>query len=327
MPTLTFEGHDFECEPGETVLDALLRQGVEVPSSCRAGACQACLLRAESGELPAAAQAGLKDSLRVQGYFLACACRPTEPLVVAPATSLETAATITELRLLSPTVLGVRLKPQRPLDYLAGQYIQLRRPDGLTRSYSLASLPGDGDLELHVRRVAGGQMSGWLFEEAQAGHEVTLRGPAGSCFYVAGRSEQPLLLAGTGTGLAPLVGICRDALQQGHSGPIQLFHGAHAAEGLYLEAELELLCQQHPNLAYHRTVLEGPLRDGLGQGSLEQAIASTHTSLRGWRGFVCGSPGVVTRLKKQLFLAGVSNRDILADAFLQTPSALASPPS
>ena len=35
-----------DLSPGETVLDALLRAGIEAPSSCRAGNCQSCLHRA-----------------------------------------------------------------------------------------------------------------------------------------------------------------------------------------------------------------------------------------------------------------------------------------
>ena len=45
---------------------------------------------------------------------------------------------------------------------------------GLTRSYSLASLPREGTLELHVRRIPGGSMSGWLFDRAKPGDAVQL---------------------------------------------------------------------------------------------------------------------------------------------------------
>ena len=46
MTTIYYEGRELTRAPEETVLECLQRSGVPVPSSCRAGACQSCLLRA-----------------------------------------------------------------------------------------------------------------------------------------------------------------------------------------------------------------------------------------------------------------------------------------
>jgi CDP-4-dehydro-6-deoxyglucose reductase len=312
MPTVTYAGAAYPAAPDESVLDTLLRHGVQVSNSCRAGACQSCLLRSAGG-VPPSAQRGLKSTLVEQGYFLSCVCRPEQDLVVEPAGGLEIAARISSLERLTPTVLRARLTPLAPMAYRSGQYITLRRGDGLSRSYSLASLPDDGTLELHVRRAPQGRMSGWLFDEARANDTVSVRGPAGDCFYTAGKPEQSLLLAGTGTGLAPLAGICRDALRQGHTGPIHLYHGARKADDLYLQEELGALAASHANLRYEPTVVA----DG---ESLEQFIGARHASLAGWRGFVCGNPAMVPLMKKKLFLAGMPSREIFADAFLEAPA-------
>lgn len=317
MPTLTHGGVAYEAAPGESVLEALLRHGVEVSNSCRSGACQSCILRAASGEVPVNAQQGLKPTLVEQGYFLSCLCRPAGDLRLESAGGLEIAATITSLERLTPTVLRVQVRPREPMAYRAGQYISLRRQDGLMRSYSVASLPDGDTLELHVRRAHQGRMSGWLFDEAQPNVAVSVRGPAGDCFYTAGQPEQPLLLVGTGTGLAPLAGICRDAARQGHRGPIHLYHGALRPDGLYLQDELRELTQIHANIHYRPAVLEGGEALGLASGSLDQVIAADHPTLSGWRGFVCGDPSIVEKLKKKLFLAGMASRHIFADAFVE----------
>lgn len=316
MPTLTYSGAAYTAAPGETVLEALLRQGVEVSNSCRAGACQSCLLRAASGAVPAAAQQGLKATLAEQGYFLSCVCRPEGDLQLEPAGGLDFAATITELELLTPTILRARIHTDEPLDYRAGQYITLHRGDGLARCYSLASLPEEAALELHIRRTPHGKMSGWLFDEMPVNERVLVRGPAGACFYTAGQPDQPLLLAGTGTGLAPLAGICRDAIRSGHRGPIMVYHGALRPEGLYLQEELRGMA----GVTYRPVVLEGEAADGYYVGALDAVIASQHPKLGGWRGFVCGDPGIVKKLQKQLFLAGLSSREIFADAFVEAPA-------
>ena len=319
MAVLTFGGAAYEAAPGETVLEALLRQGVDVANSCRAGACQSCLLRAACGTVPPVAQKGLKTTLVEQGYFLSCVCRAEGDLELEPAGGLEVRGRILALERLTETVLRARLETEAPLEYRAGQYITLRREDGLARSYSLASLPGDGTLELHVRRAPQGKMSGWLFDEARANDAIHVRGPAGDCFYVGGAAEQPLLLAGTGTGLAPLVGICRDAVAQGHTGPIRLFHGAVRPAGLYLREELAELARENPNVSYTPVVLEGGEAEGIATGALDKVIAGAHPKLGGWRGFVCGDPATVGVLRKKLFLAGMASREIFADAFVEAP--------
>jgi NAD(P)H-flavin reductase len=274
-------------------------------------------MRAVSGAIPPQAQAGLKDTWALRGYFLACSCIPGEDLEIVPAgADIRFSAVIADLRPLSSDVLKVSLRCEDPIEFQAGQYVTVVRADGLARSYSIASLPEEGLVDLHIRRIPNGRMSGWFHTTAQHGDRVTLSGPSGECFYVPGREQQPLLLAGTGTGLAPLYGIVRDALARGHAGEIHLFHGALQRSGLYLVDELRTLAAQYPQLRYTPTVLRGEPHDGIVVGSLLQTIDSMFTDLMGWRGFVCGDPSIVTDLKKQLFLAGMASRDIYADSFL-----------
>lgn len=329
MPRLTFGNVQAETQDGETALDALLREGAAIPHACKAGACGSCLVRAiPASSAPAAAQAGLKESWKAQGYLLACLCRPDADLALEPpGADARQPARIASLDWLSHDVLRVRLTigAGAAFEFRAGQYLTLHRPeDGLARSYSIASLPGDngadggGGLELHVRCIPGGRMSGWLSTEAAPGAPLEVTGPSGECFYVPGREDQPLLLAGTGTGLAPLWGIVRDALAHGHRGPIHLFHGAVRPEGLYLREELTRLAATLPlpaRFTYTPTVLDAP-EPGMAAGAIDRVVLSRFPDLDGWRGFVCGDPALVATLKRKLFLAGMAFTDIHADAFL-----------
>jgi CDP-4-dehydro-6-deoxyglucose reductase, E3 len=127
-------------------------------------------------------------------------------------------------------------------------------------------------------------------------------------------------LAGAGTGLAPLYGIARDALANGHRGPVWLFHGAIDVAGLYLVDELRALSLRHPNLNYVRTVLRGEGGDNAPDlGQLDACILGKLPNLKGWKGYICGDPAIVSLLRKKFFLAGMSSKAIHADAFL--PSA------
>ena len=317
MPAVRFAGARYALDEGETVLDGLLRHGVALSHSCKAGVCGSCMLRATSGAVPPKAQTGLKDSWKSRGYFLPCSCVPEEDLeLAAPGADFRFSAVITALKALSSDVLLACLSPETTVEFHAGQYVTVERADGLARSYSIASLPGAGTLELHVRRIPGGRMSGWFHDEARVGDRLTVLGPTGECFYVPGREKQPLLLAGTGTGLAPLYGIVRDALAAGHAGPIRLFHGALRHEGLYLMDELRELAGRHAQLEYTPAILRGEPAPGLSVGALDEVILDRVPDVTGWRGFVCGDPALVQQLKKTLFLAGMASREIYADAFI-----------
>jgi ferredoxin-NADP reductase/ferredoxin len=321
MFQLRYNGRTYPVEAGQSVLDALLAHDQAVPNSCRAGVCQSCLVQVTEGEAPGSAQKGLKPTLAAQGYVLACQCQPEGDLAVRlpAAGDLRVPARVTGLRRLAEDVMELRLGTEAPLDYRPGQYVTLWRDAGLGRSYSLASVPGlDEDLCFHVRRVPEGQFSGWLFGELRPGDALEVQGPSGHCFYLVQDRQRPLILAGTGTGLAPLWGIVRDALAQGHTGPIHLFHGALDRAGLYLHDALTALAAAHGNLHYHASVLRGEADEAAGilAEPLEALILRTVPEPKGCTAYLCGAPDFVNGLRKRLFLAGASMNDILADAFL-----------
>jgi NAD(P)H-flavin reductase len=315
---IRFDGASYDCAEGESVLDVLLRNGTDPSYSCRLGVCLTCVLRAVEGPVPAAAQEGLRPTLREQGYFLPCVCQPTGDLEVVPA---EDAAVFGRARVvavepLAPRVCRVRLEPANELYYHAGQFLNLRRRDRVTRSYSLASVPSlDRLLEVHVKRLPGGRMSNWIFDELRPGDGLDLQGPNGACYYLPGKPEQPLLLIGNGTGLAPLIGIARDALASGHRGEIRLYHGSRHAEGLYLVDELRRLERDHANFSYHPCLSgDGPGQDCRAARADVAAFADL-PELGGWRVFLCGYPPMVNAARRDAYLAGAALADIHADPF------------
>ncbi|MDX1253031.1 MAG: 2Fe-2S iron-sulfur cluster binding domain-containing protein [Gammaproteobacteria bacterium] len=325
MPHIHFEGKSHPCQDDESVLDCLTRHGVAIPSSCRSGVCQTCLMRAVEGQVPEAAQQGLKETLRTQNYFLACACKPKGDLGVARPdvmASARTQVTVLAKEILDGNIIRLRLGCPLPLDYRPGQFLHLHRADGLVRSYSIASLPqSEEPLELHVRHLAGGRMSGWINNTLQVGDTLEVSQPAGQCFYLPGQPEQGLLLIGTGSGLAPLWGIARDALAQGHTGPIHLYHGSHGPDGLYLVQELRALARRYPNFHYTPCVSGLDVPEGYATGRAEDIAFSQLPKLAGWRVFLCGHPGMVAKARKKAFLSGASMKDIYADPFVLAPDA------
>lgn len=138
---ITLDDRDIFCHEEETVLDALLRENIDIPHACREGACQSCMIRSLKGAPPAAAQNGLKDVLRHQNHFLACLCYPQQDMVLSLSTPADffTEATVVGKELLNAETLLLTLQCKELLDYYAGQFVNLKRADGLVRSYSIAN--------------------------------------------------------------------------------------------------------------------------------------------------------------------------------------------
>jgi ferredoxin-NADP reductase/ferredoxin len=318
MVAIRLEKQRFELAPGQSVLDALLGHDVAIPHACRTGVCQTCLMRAIDGAPPPAAQKDLSPALVLLNYFLACVCHPDQDLTVAlpedSATTIQ--ASVRELRPLNEEIMQVALEAHGPLHYRPGQFLNLFKDPDMGRSYSIASVPGDDShLHLHVRRLPEGRVSGWIHGELAVGETLTIRGPAGDCFYVPGNAEQPLLLIGTGSGLAPLYGIIRDALRQGHTGPIRLFHGSRDPRGLYLTGELRDLAAAYPQFDYVACVsgTDSPIGHAAGR-ALDVALTE-QADLTGWRVFLCGHPDMVQQAQIRTYLAGAALQNIHADAF------------
>ena len=323
---LTVSGRAFELDPGESVLDGMTRHGIGLPSACRAGACHACLVRALRGDPGPPSQANLKSSWQADGYFLACLARPAADLTVALAgDEVRTEAEITSVQPIGARVIRVTLRPRQPLTFRAGQHLALSRPDGTTRVYSIANTPAEAaarGIELHVRVYQGGAMSGWL-ASARPGSLVRVGEPAGGCCYLPGQPPGPLLLAGTGTGLGPLAALLRDALSQGHPGPAVIIHGAADPASLYPSGPPGPNQQAPSQQASGQQAPPGPHRRRTCLLSRGEDIAEAATEeLRDLgdpaavRAYLCGGQQAVIRMRRSLFLAGMSSRHIFADAFI-----------
>ena len=316
MAHIVYQDSQFESLPDESVLDTLLRNNIHIPNSCRAGLCHACLMRCVKGDVSAEAQKDLKPAQKEQNYFLACQCKTKQDLeVVLPDNEdIFISALLVDKQQLSPSVWQFRLETAVPVFYHAGQFINLKKDADCIRSYSLSSLPSKDDfLEIQVHILPDGEMSQWLFNNFNIGQHIDIEGPNGHCYYT-NTPDSPLLLLGTGTGLAPVYGIARDALHQGHQGEIHLYHGAASADELYLHKQLNALATEHHNFHYYGCVHESDIEGIYPEHAPDLAMAN-HKSLKDWKVFLCGAPEMVQKYSKLAFLGGANMKDINSDPF------------
>lgn len=309
MPELSVGARQWSVAPASNLLDALLQAGVALPFSCRSGSCHACLVRCLRGEPLDAKPEALDAQRRAQGWRLACQCRVTEDLAVEVFDPSHDGlpARVEACDWLSPSVLRLRLVPERPLRYRAGQHLVLWSAEGVARPYSLASLPGEDPwLEFHLDCRQGG-----VFSEAarqlRVGAELRLgelRG--GALHYDPDWQARPLLLLAAGTGLAPLYGVLREALRQEHRGAIRLIHLAAGGDEHYLAGPLSALAERHPQLQV----------TFWSAAELPAALADLQLVSRQTLALLCGHPASVDTFARRLYLAGLPRNQMFADLFL-----------
>lgn len=318
---LFFDGENVSCEHNETVLDAFIRQGVNISFSCRNGTCMTCMLKATKGEIPKESQKGIKPYLINSGYFLPCKCKPLEnmEMEVPREDEVFSTAIILEKRMLTTDVSRILLETSNSFSYRAGQFINIRHPEGDIRSYSLASVPGvDHLLELHIKRMQGGKVSNWIIDQIIEGDSIEYQGPYGDCYYMPGSNDQNLLLIGTGTGLSPLIGIARDALINDHTGQIFIYHGAKNKGGLYYHDHLQEMSGLYNNFHYTGSLSQDGDQKDCHFGRVHSTAFANHENLKNWGIYLCGHVDMVEQAESYAREIGALADDIHSDSFTYT---------
>jgi ferredoxin-NAD(P)+ reductase (naphthalene dioxygenase ferredoxin-specific) len=309
-------------EPGANLLQALQAAQVPMSYSCMAGRCGTCRCRVIEGEV-LEGRGEQQHPLDGDGsYVLACQTYLTEPctieipepdeIVVHPARIVK--ATVAAIEDLTHDIKRLVLKPAKPIEFSAGQYVQLQFAPERVRPYSMAALTGDENFEFHIRLVPDGRVTGYIANTLKVGDAVKVSGPLGSA-YLRRKHEGPMLCVAGGTGLAPILSILRDAVAQGMHNPVHLYFGVRSPRDVYGLDWLAHLQREHPALTVHVVVTSGGNPAVQRCGLVTQAIEQDLGDLSGWRAYLCGSPPMVEAATLVARQKGIATDHIYADAF------------
>ncbi len=143
---------------------------------------------------------------------------------------------------------GVDIPADR-LRYAPGQFLTLRVPSDKTgsvaRCYSLCSSPFTGDaMTVTVKRTADGYASNWLCEHAHRGMKLHVLAPSGN--FVPKTLDTDFLLLAAGSGITPMMAICKSALAEG-SGRVVLIYANRDENSVIFGGALRELAAKYPD--------------------------------------------------------------------------------
>ncbi len=323
----------FTGESGESVLDAALRAGIELPYSCRKGVCGNCRGHVLEGTLVTGTQGGDPAcGVRDAHEHLLCRARPASDLTVQPrhwqridpSARKTLQAKVFKITQPAPdvTVLQLRLPAGVRARFKAGQYLQVLLPDGTRRPYSMANAPHDNDnLQLHVRREPGGRFSDGVLPTLQTGDMLSVELPHGD-FWLREDSDRPLVMVAGGTGFAPIQSILGHIVRQRITRPVTLYWGGRTPSDLYAPQQVDKWRTALPHLRYEAVISQPPGDDAwtgrTGRtGRLPAAVLTDYPDLSGHEVYACGAPALVAALREAcVATAGLPPDRFFSDAFV-----------
>ncbi|MGH3145950.1 MAG: ferredoxin reductase, partial [Rubrobacter sp.] len=167
-------------------------------------------------------------------------------------------AEVVEVRPETPRTKSIFLEVPGRDAHRAGQHVDVRltAEDGYQaqRSYSIASAPERGRVELLVERLDDGEVSPYLTDELRVGDGLELRGPIGGWFAWDAREGGPLLLVAGGSGVAPLAAMMRHREASGSDVPVSLLYSSRSHEEIIFREELERLSAEDAGLKVTHTL-------------------------------------------------------------------------
>ena len=332
--TLKSSGKQFTTNPDETILEAALRQGINLPYGCKNGACGSCKGKVVEGQVQHGqhSENALNKADETAGAILFCCAHPQSDLVIE-AREVQGAGDIAIRKVpcrvnsinkpsADVAILKLQLPAAERFQFLAGQYLEFLLKDGQRRAYSIANAPDqEGPLELHIRHLPGGLFTDFVFGAITPALKekdiLRFEGPLGS-FFLREDSKKPIIFLAAGTGFAPIKSIIEQMQSKKIHRPIELYWGGRRPTDLYLNDLCKTWEKDIPNFKYIPVISDGLPEDAWHgrTGFVHQAVIDDHPNLKDFQVYACGAPVMVNAARNDFSAqCHLPEEEFFADSF------------
>ena len=230
----------------------------------------------------------------------------------------ELTCPIASIEDLGASVRRVMLDLPEPVDFKAGQYLEIHLPTKKC-PFSIASAPAlRTQIELHVRPTPDSDDSDQIEALLDTADHLTIEIPKGDCF-IETAPDRPLYLIAASTGVTQMKSIIEHLLPQGLAQPVYLYWGILSPADLYLTAQCEQWHEQAHNFHFVPVVSEASEgwtgRTGLvGEVALADIEDPTNISV-----VVSGGPAMVYATLDAFVARGMPEANMMSDVFSYAP--------
>ena len=318
-------------EGGGSLLSVLTGEKLFVPSACGGrGTCGLCKLKVLEGAGPLlpTEEPYLDKAERASNFRLACQVKVRNNLTIEIPPELlairEYTCTCTDIQDLTHDMKQSRFELIEPktIDYIPGQYIQLRTPvyaknsEEVYRAYSIASDPADKSaVELIIRLVPGGICTTYCFDYLKVGDEIRMNGPYGD--FRLSETDAPMIFVAGGSGMAPIKCMLHEMENTRNKRKAIYCFGANVVKELCLGDRMRRFESELADFTFIPVVAE-PEQDESWDGERGLVTEAVRRNLKDadtCEAYLCGSPGMIDAVVKVLNTMGVTDDRIFYDKF------------
>ena len=214
---------------------------------------------------------------------------------------------------LTPTVTKIRLRPQQPVHFQPGQYLQLVLSETDKRPFSIANINNSDELELHIGAGEQDSYAMGAITHLKTHQQVDVILPQGNAYLR--RHDRPVILLAGGTGFSYVQSLLMGLMQQPRHEPVFVYWGVRKSDDLYALPQLQAWQAQHSWLEII-PVVEFADPDWQGRtGRVLDAVLHDFISLEPYTLYMAGRFDMVGAARDLFLSKGLLSDHMYADAF------------